>query len=132
MSRYCKICQIILNSDEIPAKKCFNCYSEYVKNNCYNNSSNNKPPTNKINKKCQLAMSYFTNYNSNSEHIYCPYCDEYIMTYSYIVKHVQTSKHALNVTRLNNFIKTYQNKFTINDRQLIKDVLNVNSSFDVI
>jgi hypothetical protein len=125
MTKYCKTCNCILNSDEKHSNRCFCCYSNYVKNN-----SNNKPPANDTkpikNKKCQLAISYFSNYLINSEHIYCGCCDEYIMTYSYIAKHVKTPKHALNVDRLNNFINKYQSKFTNEDRQLINDVLKVN------
>jgi hypothetical protein len=129
MSKYCKVCNNILNSDEIPAKKCLNCYSQYVKNNCQTiTTSNNKPPANKINKKCQLS-SYFSNYNSNSDRIYCPYCDEQLLTPSYIVKHVQTSKHALNVDRLNNFINKYQNKFTNEDIELLNEILLKNDTF---
>jgi hypothetical protein len=131
MTKHCKVCNCILNSDEIPAKRCFFCYSEYIENNCYNNISisNNKPPndTNKINKKCKLSMSYFTNYLINSEHIYCPFCDEYLMTYSYITKHVKTPKHALNVERLNNFLVNNDNIFTNKDRELIDKVLKNNT-----
>jgi tRNA U34 5-carboxymethylaminomethyl modifying enzyme MnmG/GidA len=126
MTKHCKVCNCILNSDEKHSNKCFFCYSEYVKNNCCQITTNDD--TNKIIKNsCQLSLSYFSNYNSNSEHIYCPFCDEYLMTYSYITKHVKTPKHALNVERLNNFLVNNDNIFTNKDRELIDKVLKNNT-----
>jgi hypothetical protein len=110
MTKYCKACKVILNNDEIPAKRCLKCYKEYIDKNCQTTNNNKKPI--KHTSCCQLSLSYFSNYNSNSDRIYCPFCDEYLMTYSYIAKHVKTSKHVLNVERLNNFLVNNDNIFT--------------------
>jgi hypothetical protein len=126
MTKHCKTCNCILKSDEKHSKRCFFCYSEYIENNCQTTNNND---TNKIIKNgCQLSLSYFNNYiSNNSDHFYCYYCDEYLMTYSYITKHVKTPKHALNVERLNNFLVNNDNIFTNKDRELIDKVLKNNT-----
>jgi hypothetical protein len=82
-----------------------------------------KPP------KQILARSYFYKYIPNSPYKYCMYCDEILMTPSYVDEHLKTNKHNMNIHRLNRFINANTNNFVKEDINLLNEVFERYDAF---